>query len=124
MALTSTSTSNPFAAEFAVQSVTANSASKRIFGNQSVIVRSIVMSVGAGEVDYVKMYENANPTIGTTDPDFIFEINASASTERICISGHTANNLSIAAVTAAGTGGTTSPTGGDLVTRVMAGPVS
>lgn len=123
MALTSTSTRNPFKAEFAIQTVTTGTATKRVFGDQSVVLAAIGLTAGVGEVNYVKLYENANPTIGTTDPDFIFEIDASASTERICVSGHVANDLSVAAVQSAGTGGTTDPTN-SLITRFIAAPVS
>ncbi|KKN57163.1 hypothetical protein LCGC14_0564910 [marine sediment metagenome] len=122
MSLTSTSASNPFAAEFAVETVNNGSASKRVFGNQSVVLRYVGMTAGVGEVNYVKLYEDGEPTVGTDAPDFIFEIDASAETERICVSGHTGADFSTAAVQEAGTGGTTAPTNA-LVTRLIAGPV-
>ncbi len=60
---------------------------------------------------YVKMYDATAPTIGTTNPDWIFM--APASVRRVySIPGGLAfsTGLSYAAVTTAGSPGTTSPT--------------
>lgn len=74
----------------------------------------------AAEVEYLKLWDSASPIVGTTVPDFVFEIPAgqavildfdevdSSGTETNFVAFTTA--LSYAAVTAAGTGGTTGPT--------------
>lgn len=62
---------------------------------------------------YLKLYDAAAPTVGTTAPDWIFRLTAGKK-ETFIVGGGIgtalATGLSIACVTAAGTGGTTSPT--------------
>ena len=61
---------------------------------------------------YLKLYDHASPTVGTTAPTHIFEAPAS---KVIRVNFHKnkpefTTSLSVACVTAAGTAGTTSPT--------------
>lgn len=62
---------------------------------------------------FVKVYDAAAPTVGTTAPDWVFRITAGKK-ETFVVGGGVgtalATGLSIACVTAGGTGGTTSPT--------------
>jgi len=56
---------------------------------------------------HLRLYDNADPTVGTTDPDFIFKL-----TEAITwtiVDGITFSNLSYAAVQEDGTSGNTGP---------------
>ena len=68
---------------------------------------------------FLKLYDNTNPTVGTTDPEFILRGRAGIKTRVYCTAGigHAMTNLSLAAVTTAGTAGTTSPTT-DVIARV------
>lgn len=68
---------------------------------------------------FVKLYNNASPTVGTTHPDMIIKVPAGRKsglppTDALGISFGTA--LSAAAVTAGGKGGTTSPTNAVIAT--------
>jgi hypothetical protein len=68
---------------------------------------------------YLKLWDNAAPTVGTTAPEFIVRGRKSRKT-RVYLTpglGHAMTNLSLAALTAAGTAGTTSPTN-DVIARV------
>lgn len=61
---------------------------------------------------YLKLYDNSDPTVGTTVPDEIIYVRG---TKRRRITYHDdklefATALSVACVTAGGTGGTTAPT--------------
>ena len=68
---------------------------------------------------FVKLYNNAAPTVGTTAPDMIILVPASVSRTLVIPSGITfATALSIAALTAGGTAGSTGPTS-DVTTRVV-----
>ena len=70
-----------------------------------------VDNTGNAAVTFVKLYNNGAPTVGTTAPDFIFAVPASVSRAIIFPQGFAYSTaLSIAAVTAAGTAGTTGPT--------------
>jgi len=76
-----------------------------VFGG-SATVYSMHMDVPSGTT-HLRLYDNADPTVGTTEPDFIFKL-----TEEVCwtiIDGITFNNLSYAAVQEDGTSGNTGP---------------
>jgi len=79
-----------------------------------------VDNTGNTAASFLKLYNAAAPTIGTTAPDIIIRSRASIKT-RVYMTpglGHAfATGLSMACVTAAGTAGTTSPTS-DVVARV------
>lgn len=72
---------------------------------------------------YLKLYDALAPTIGTTDPDWIFDLEGTGTGDSqklndgqtfVVLNGGTgisfATALSLAVVTAGGTGGTTDPT--------------
>ena len=67
---------------------------------------------------YVKLYDNASPTVGTTAPDFCFLAPASKKLTYICNNGSDFTNLSLACTTAGGTAGTGSPTN-DVKVRIL-----
>jgi len=74
-------------------------------------------------VSYVKLYEavKTSVTVGTTPPSFIFPCPASVTKQFDFPTGIAyATALSVSSVTAAGTGGTTSPTGAVLVRFTIA----
>lgn len=69
--------------------------------------------------EFVKFYNVAAPTVGTTDPDMILFIPLSVARTFIFKTGNNfATALSYAAVTTAGTAGTTGPTS-DVVMNVI-----
>jgi hypothetical protein len=61
-------------------------------------------------VSYLKLYDSASPTVGTTAPDMIFKVPASVRRVFAIPDGVAFTNLSFACVTTAGTAGTTNPT--------------
>jgi hypothetical protein len=70
-------------------------------------------------VEYLKLYNNAAPTVGTTDPDMILFITANAVRTFVFKTGNNfATALSYAMVTAGGTGGTTGPTS-DVLVKIL-----
>lgn len=72
----------------------------------------VVMDNSAnGAATFVKLYNDANPTVGTTAPSSVYKVPASSIRTVYVPSGIVyATALSFAAVTAGGTAGTTSPT--------------
>jgi hypothetical protein len=76
-----------------------------IFGGAAT-VHSLFLDAPSGTTHY-KLYNNADPTVGTTHPDFIFRV-----TEPVVwtiVDGVSFDNFSYAAVQEDGTGGTTAP---------------
>ena len=62
------------------------------------------------DVAYLKIYDDAAPTVGTTDPDFIFKVPVNQRRQIVCPDGLDFAALSYAVVTSGGTPGTTGPT--------------
>lgn len=76
-------------------------------------------SANTAASSYVKLYDNAAPTVGTTAPNFVVRARL-ARKIRVYTSpglGHATTNLSIAGLNAGGTAGTTGPTS-DVIVRV------
>ncbi len=72
-------------------------------------------------VSFLKLYNSAAPTVGTTDPDMILKIAASVSRTFVFKTGNSfATALSYAAVTAGGTAGVTGPTS-DVIVNIVVG---
>ena len=76
-----------------------------------------------GAASYVKFYNTANPTVGTTAPYMIVHVAASARRIWHFIGGNNAftGGMSFAAVTGAGTAGTTSPTSDVVADLIVEG---
>jgi len=72
----------------------------------SAIIYNMFMEVPSGTT-YLKLYDNANPTVGTTAPDCIFKLTEAVSWT--IIEGLEFTNFSYAAVQEDGTSGTTGP---------------
>lgn len=80
---------------------------------------------GDASVNYLKLYDNVDPVIGTTVPDFVFMLPASGEdTIPFPFPIVFENGLSWAIVTAGGTGGVTGPTATSTVTVVAREGVS
>lgn len=81
------------------------------------IVYAVYLTSQSSATAFMKFYDHANPTVGTTAPNMILpQLSAGGGPFlwmfRNGVEFQTA--LSFAAVTTAGTAGTTAPTGGDL----------
>jgi len=70
------------------------------------------------DVAYLKIYDDAAPTVGTSDPDFIFKVPVNQRRQIVCPDGLDFAALSFAVVTAPGTPGTTDPTNPVIVQMV------
>lgn len=67
---------------------------------------------------YLKVYDAASPTVGTTAPDFIFRVAAGQRRGLVIPDGWYFSYLSFAVVTSGGTAGTTGPTSAVTVRMV------
>lgn len=70
------------------------------------------------DVAYLKIYDDGAPTVGTTEPDFIFKVPVNQRRSVVCPEGLDFATLSYALVTSAGTPGVTPPTNPVLVNMV------
>tara|TARA_R100001129_G_scaffold181778_1_gene161489 strand:- start:348 stop:713 length:366 start_codon:yes stop_codon:yes gene_type:complete len=91
-----------------------------VTGAAAVFFGVFIDNTANSAASYVKIYNHANPTIGTTDPDFVFICPAS-STRQYTMAGGTALSagLSYACTTSGGTAGTSSPSSAVLI-RILA----
>lgn len=88
-------------------------------GSTTIHSIEIDNTANAAEDEYVKLYNNLDPTVGTTDPDIIIEINNNEKRTVLFPSGTIfGTGLTMACVQTAGTAGTTSPTA-SLVCKVV-----
>mgnify|MGYP001589379178 CR=1 FL=1 len=79
-------------------------------GTSGVLYVVDIDNTANAAASYVKLYDAAAPTIGTTAPDWIFKVAASVRRVLAITEGFAFTNLSMACVTAGGTAGTTNPT--------------
>lgn len=68
---------------------------------------------------YLKLYDHASPTVGTTAPNWVFLCPANVKRTYSCPGGSAFTNLSLACVTTGGTAGTASPTNAVTVRLVV-----
>ena len=67
---------------------------------------------------YLKIYDNAAPTIGTSSPDMIFRVPVNQKRSFVIPDGLDFNDLSFCCVVSGGTAGTTGPTNAVTVKMV------
>lgn len=98
------------------QTVLNGTATKNIRGGACRAYGMMVDNSLNASVVYVKLWDALSPTVGTTDPDFVFKIAASAKVPILLNPRDDADNgiafttsLSAACVTTGGTGGTSNP---------------
>ena len=80
-----------------------------VFGGSATIYSLRIDNSGA--LAWVKLYDGATATVGTTDPDYILQAEASETIVWTVIDGFAMNNLTLAATNSAGTGGPSTPAG-------------
>lgn len=88
-----------------------------ISGAASTVYQIVVdNTANAAQAVFLKLYNNAAPTVGTTAPDVILRVAGGVSRSIFILQGLAfATALSFACVTAGGTGGTTNPTSDVIV---------
>jgi hypothetical protein len=80
-----------------------------VFGGSATIYSLRIDNSGA--LAWVKFYDGATATVGTTSPDYIFQADASETVIWTIVDGFAMNNLTLAATNSAGTAGTSTPAG-------------
>jgi hypothetical protein len=119
MALTTTPQPTPLAAVLAVQTSATAAPDLNITGASGSWFMVDIDNTANAAVTYVKIYDDAAPTVGTTEPDWVLRADA---TKRVVYAVSTSvafAAMSFAAVTTPGRAGTTSPVSAVPV-RVMA----
>lgn len=111
MALTTTPLNNPIGAAIVTQTVCNATPNDDVRAGASTVYQVDIDNTANGAATFVKFYDNAAPSVGTTAPDYIFRVPASVrKVFTLDLSGIAfATALSFAAVTAGGTAGTSNP---------------
>ena len=124
MALTKTTGfSSPLGSVLVIQTQSTATADNDITGGANLTLNCLEVENSTTSTVYVKLYDNAAPTVGTTVPDIIFPVDA-GNVRTLNILNGSANSgsggykfdtaISMATVTAGGTAGTGSPSGGNV----------
>lgn len=82
-----------------------------VFGGSATMYSIQIKNPHATDVAFVKLYDNAAPTVGSTDPDIVLSAPANKVITWVMQAGVTMSVVSMACVSTAGTGGVTTPTG-------------
>jgi len=75
----------------------------------SIFMIDVDNTANGADAAYLKIYDDAAPTVGTTDPDHIFRIPVNQRRTIVAPDGLDFSALSYAVVTSPGTPGTTAP---------------
>lgn len=114
MALSVTPQASPLAARL-VEETAANATSKNNVTGAAGILYSIDIDNPNASPVYLKIYDNAAPTVGTTPADWVIKIAASSRRAMAFHLGLAFSALSFAVVTGADQANVTSPSTGVLV---------
>lgn len=75
----------------------------------SIFMIDVDNTANVADAAYLKIYDAASPTVGTTVPDFVLKVPANQRRAMVAPDGLDFSALSYAVVTAGGTSGTTAP---------------
>lgn len=96
---------------YVVQTSATATPDNAVAGGAGLLLQVDIDNTANTDAVYVKLWNHAGPTVGTTAPEWVFKCPASVRRIFSCTPGSNfATNLSLACVTTGGTGGTTSPT--------------
>jgi hypothetical protein len=121
MALSVSTQVNPVGAKLIIQTDAEAAADNNITGagNVDVYMIEIDNRANGGQAEYLKLYNHASPTVGTTPPDMvIMAIGGADITMVFPVPIRFGTALSMACTQEAGTGGTTNPTASVIVRLV------
>lgn len=93
-------------------------ANNDVTGTSGAIYMIEVDNTANSSASFLKIYDDAAPTVGTTVPDHVFRVPANQTRQIVCPGGMDFAALSFAMVTAGGTSGTTSPSNAAVVAIV------
>lgn len=120
MSVTTTPLSNPVGANIVTDTTSNATSEDDVRGGATTVYMVDVDNTANAAVSYVKLYDSAAPTVGTTAPDFVFKV--TASTRKVFVLDMSGvaftTGLSFATVTAAGTAGTSSPSS-SVIVRIL-----
>lgn len=120
MALSVSTQVNPIATRLVEQTSASAAANTNVVGAPCTIFTVDVDNTANVAASYVKLYDNAAPTVGTTNPDIVVLVPAGERRQYVVPEGVAfANALSFACVTVGGTQGTVSPSSAVIV-RILA----
>jgi len=119
MALSVSDQVPPVGSKLIVQTDANATADNNVTGAAGAIFQIEVDNTANGDNPaFLKIYDNASPTIGTTAPDHIFKVPVNQTRNIVSPSGLDFTALSFACVTTGGTAGTTDPTSAVVVRMV------
>lgn len=87
-------------------------------GSSTPTVYGVEASSIAAEINYIKLYDDAGPTVGTTAPKLILPIAANSSQTMLVMAGVPFGHLSVGTVQTPGIGGTSDPSG-DISVEIL-----
>lgn len=120
MALSVSTQVNPIATRLVEQTAAGASANTNVVGAPCTLYTVDVDNTANVAAVYVKLYDSAAPTVGTTNPDVVLLLPAGERRQYVMPEGVAfATALSFACVTAGGTPGTVSPTN-PVIVRILA----
>ena len=117
MALSVTQQADPLAAKLVTQTSATATADNNVTGATGAFYMvDIDNTANGGQAIYLKLYDDNSPTVGTTAPDWVFNV-AGGARRIFAITEGSAfpTGLSMACVTTGGTAGGTSPTNAVIV---------
>lgn len=110
MALTKTPIYGLPGDRYVVQTSATATPDNSVAGGAGLLLQVDIDNTGNLDAVYVKLYDHAGPTVGSTPPEWVLKCPASVRRIFNCTPGSAfATNLSLACVTTGGTGGSTSP---------------
>ena len=110
MAVTQGSVAGSYIGPTIIEDASANATAETADASGGTLYQVYIDNSGNTGASFVKLYASASPTVGTTDPDFIFPAAANQTVQFDFPQGVAyVTALTFACVTTGGTGGTTNP---------------
>lgn len=109
----------PVGTKLIEETVATSTPNKSVTGESGKIYQVDIDNSGNSDnAAYLKIYDNGNPIVGTTAPDYIFKVGVNQRRSIVIVDGLDFSILSFAVVVSGGTAGTTSPTNPVIVKMV------
>jgi hypothetical protein len=119
VALSVTPLSSPIGTRLVEETAANATAKNNVTGTSgNLYLIDVDNAANAGQIVYLKLWDNASPTVGTTAADWVFKIAAGARRVVAITQGLAFSALSFAVVTSADQAGVTSP-GAGVVVRLV-----
>jgi hypothetical protein len=110
MALTVSTQVSPVATKLVVQTSAGATPDNNVLGGAGKVYMIDVDNAANAAACYLKLYDDGNPSVGTTHPNAIFRVPTGQRRSWVIVEGMDFTILSFACVTQPGTTGTVSPT--------------